>query len=63
MYFLEKAAQVQILAQSTGKPLRKISGEVLESTKAQMDLINENKETHFQVMLGILDKEESEYKN
>jgi len=63
MYFLEKAAQVQILAQSTGKPLRKISGEVLESTKAQMDLINENKETHFQVMLAILDKEEPEYKN
>ena len=63
MYFLEKAAQVQILAQSTGKPLRKISDEVLESTKAQMDLINENKETHFQVMLAILDKEEPEYKN
>lgn len=63
MYFLEKAAQVQILAQSTGRPFREISRAILEKTKTQMDLINEDKETHFQTMLRILDKTEPDYKN
>jgi ribulose-5-phosphate 4-epimerase/fuculose-1-phosphate aldolase len=63
MYFLEKAAQVQILAQSTGQPFREIPETVLEHTKGQMRLINEDKETHFQTMLKILDKTDPDYKN
>ncbi len=61
MYFLEKAAQIQVIAQSTGRPFREIPEVVLESTKAEMDQINQEKETHFQTMLGILDKTEPEY--
>ncbi len=62
IYFLEKAAMVQILAASTGKPFRKIEKQVIELTAAQMNTLDEDKETHFEVLKAILDETEPDYK-
>ncbi|GAA0764816.1 aldolase [Ideonella azotifigens] len=38
LYYLERAAQVQLLAMSTGEPLQLIPGEIAQRTAAQMRL-------------------------
>lgn len=63
MYFLERAAMVQVLAASGGKPFRKIPQEVIERTAAQMDGLDDDKETHFQTLKSILDELEPDYKD
>ena len=64
LYYLERASMFQVLARSTGSPLRKISDSVRETTRRQMGkelpLIGER---HFSALRRILDREEPEYRN
>lgn len=66
LYFFERAAQTQLLAQASGKPLRIVSDEVVERTRRQFD----ESETvgnmaridlHFVALKRILDRREPDY--
>jgi ribulose-5-phosphate 4-epimerase/fuculose-1-phosphate aldolase len=63
LYFFERAAQVQVLAQSQGKPLIRISQDVANKTAHQLTLLDEDKETYFEVWKGMLDDNEPEYRS
>jgi len=62
LYYLERAAMHQVMAQSTGKPLRLISDDVATKTLQQLaedeeDMAN----NHFQSVHRILERESPEY--
>ena len=63
LYYLERAAQVQVLAASDGSRLRTISEEVQQKTAQQMaselPLVAER---HFAALRRILDREEPDYR-
>lgn len=64
LYFLERAAMVQVLAQSTGRALRFIPDEVAEgyvSANRPNNLAKQARE-HFAALLRILDRDEPDYK-
>lgn len=64
LYYLEKAAKVQVLASSLGKPARAIPEDVVADTSAAIQRQQEEFATsHWRVLRGILDKEEPEYLN
>jgi ribulose-5-phosphate 4-epimerase/fuculose-1-phosphate aldolase len=66
LYFLERAAQAQILALSTGRPLRPVPDEVVRKTAAQFNdcaLVGgrERSELHFEALKRILDRQSPDY--
>lgn len=66
LYFLERAAQVQVLAMSTGQPLRAIPPEVIEATIAQYRDVTHvesrsRAELHFSALKRMLDRADSSY--
>lgn len=61
LYYLEKAAQVQVLALSTGQPLQLIAHETAALACAQWQEYPEVAELHFAELLAILDAEGSDY--
>jgi ribulose-5-phosphate 4-epimerase/fuculose-1-phosphate aldolase len=63
LYFLERAARVQVLAQSLNRPLRQIPDDVARLTARQIAELDEDKETYFTVMKGILDETEPGYRS
>ena len=63
LYYLERAAMFQVLAQSTGKPYRKISPKVVDMTVEQMVGEAETAILHFEALKRILNKEEPDYVN
>lgn len=64
LYYLERAAKVQVLARSTGLPLRRVSEDVARKTAAQFvqDGVN-GSDLHFAARKRILDREEPDYAN
>jgi hypothetical protein len=63
LYFLERACQVQVLALSTGKPLRKVGASVAAQTGAEF---GHNKgapygEAHFAALKRILKREGADF--
>jgi len=63
LYFLERAARLQILAESTGRPLRQIRPDVADLTKSQIDELGDDEEDYFTAMKRILDASEPEYRD
>jgi ribulose-5-phosphate 4-epimerase/fuculose-1-phosphate aldolase len=63
LYYLERAAMVQVLAQSTGKPFRRIPKKIVETTIEQMSGECETALLHFEALKRILNKEEPDYVN
>jgi len=63
LYYLERAAMFQVLAQSTGKPFRRIPEKIVETTIEQMSGERETALLHFEALKRILDKEEPDYVN
>lgn len=63
MYYLERAAMVQILGATTGKPFKKIEKHMMETTAAEFDKIDHFKEKHFEALRELLDETEPDYKN
>jgi ribulose-5-phosphate 4-epimerase/fuculose-1-phosphate aldolase len=66
LYFLERAAQAQILALSTGRPLRLIPEPVIKMTVAQFQdssLVGGRNRTdlHFEALRRVLDRNDSDY--
>jgi len=61
-YYLERAAQVQVLAMQTGRPLSVMSHEMARLTHEQFGLVEAvNAELHFAAMKAMLDAEEPAY--
>ena len=63
LYYLERAAMLQVLAQSTGKPYQKISSKVVDLTVEQMIGEAETALLHFEALKRILHREEPDYVN
>jgi len=63
LYYLEKAAQLQVLALSTGRPLELVPDKVAALACAQWnDYPTRFSEMHFSELKLILDREEPDYK-
>jgi ribulose-5-phosphate 4-epimerase/fuculose-1-phosphate aldolase len=60
-YYLERACQVQILAQQTGLPLNVMADEMAKATHAQFRKFTINAELHMKEIRQILDEEEPAY--
>jgi ribulose-5-phosphate 4-epimerase/fuculose-1-phosphate aldolase len=68
LYYLERAAQVQIYAMWTGQPLKQLPPAVIEKTKRDIGGANfyngpTPAERHFNALKRILDKTEPDYKS
>jgi len=62
LYYLERAAQGQVLAASQGRPLRRVRQDVIELTGAQMAAEREQAAAlHFAALKRILDREAPDY--
>ena len=64
LYYLERAAMVQILAMSTGRPLQPIPPEMVEETVGQLTRDNRHRYAleHFSAIKRILDRTEPDYR-
>jgi ribulose-5-phosphate 4-epimerase/fuculose-1-phosphate aldolase len=60
LYFLERACQVQILAMSTGRPLRNVKDEVAKATFGNCDM-GQFAHQHFEALKRLLDRDEPDY--
>jgi len=60
LYFLERACQVQILAMSTGRPLRNVKDEVAKATFGNSDM-GSFAQQHFAALKRLLDRDEPDY--
>jgi len=58
LYYLERSCVVQVLAQSTGRPLRKQSDEVCASVSKQIGGERQQSELHFSALKRLLDRDE-----
>lgn len=68
LYFLERAAQAQLLALSSGRPLRKVPEPIVAATAAQFkvcaDVGGETRtDLHFEALKRLLDRTEADYAN
>jgi len=63
LYFLERACQLQVLAQSTGEPLVRVPPDIAELTVRQGENIDDDKEAYFKAMKQILDEKEPDYRD
>jgi ribulose-5-phosphate 4-epimerase/fuculose-1-phosphate aldolase len=61
LYYLEKACQVQVLARSTGEPLRVAPGQLAERVAREWEAYEGFAEAHFAELKAILDAEEPDY--
>jgi ribulose-5-phosphate 4-epimerase/fuculose-1-phosphate aldolase len=61
LYYLEKAAKLQVLAMSTGQPLQLIAHETATLACKQWLEYPQAAELHFRELLAILDEEGSDY--
>ncbi len=64
LYYLERAAQAQVVAMSTGQPLALVSDAIAAETARQFARLNPvNAVLHFDELRHILDSEEPDYAN
>ena len=62
LYYLERAAMHQVMAQSTGKPLRQVPEDIAEMTAQQLNEdLADMAENHFRGVCRILERECPEY--
>ena len=58
LYYLERSCMVQVLAQSTGKPLRTQPDEVCAQASKQIGGERQQSELHFEALKRLLDRDE-----
>lgn len=64
LYFLERACQVQVLAMSTGRPLKLVGGNLAAATFGGKGGETERyAQAHFDALKRLLDREDSDYAN
>jgi ribulose-5-phosphate 4-epimerase/fuculose-1-phosphate aldolase len=61
LYYLERAAQVQVLAMSTGRPLQVMEPELARRTRSQFGNIPAYALRHFEAQKRLLDRDGSHY--
>jgi ribulose-5-phosphate 4-epimerase/fuculose-1-phosphate aldolase len=61
LYHLERVCQLQCIAMQTGRPLRRLSPEAIDTTTGQIDDELENADLHFAALKRLLDREGSDY--
>jgi ribulose-5-phosphate 4-epimerase/fuculose-1-phosphate aldolase len=61
LYYLERACQNQVLAMSTGRPLKHVPAAEVERTRAEFDRYEEQADLHFAALKRMLDREEPDY--
>lgn len=61
LYYLERSAMNQVLAMSTGQPLRIIPDEICQATAAQMKVERQQSDLHLQAVRRILMRECPEF--
>jgi len=67
LYYIERAAQVQIFAMWTGQPLKRLPPQVVERTRRDIAGVRfytglSPAERHFEALKRILDRQEPDYK-
>lgn len=64
LYYLEQAARLQVLARSTGLPLRKLPQDVIEATAAQFARERDlgMNDQHFEALKRVLDRDAPDYR-
>jgi ribulose-5-phosphate 4-epimerase/fuculose-1-phosphate aldolase len=65
LYYFERTAAAQILAMSTGRPLKRIPKEICEHTSRQMmsDNMHRFANDHFTALKRVLDREQPDYRD
>lgn len=63
LYFLERTCQNQILAMSTGLPLKRVPQDVAESTAARIAEPSQSAAAHFTALRRMLDRDVPDYLN
>ena len=58
LYYLERACMLQVLAMSTGRPLRTVNDRIAAETAQQMAQESEQAELHFAAIKRLLDRDE-----
>ncbi len=61
LYYLERACRNQVLALSTGRPLKRVPAEAALRTRAEFDRYEEQADLHFAALRRLLDREEPDY--
>lgn len=62
LYYLERACQNQVLAMSTGRPLKRVPDDEVERTRVEMARSGpEQARLHFQALKRLLDRDEPDY--
>ncbi len=61
LYYLERACQNQVLAMSTGRPLRLVPDDEVQRTHAEFALYAEHAARHFAALRRMLDRDEPDY--
>jgi ribulose-5-phosphate 4-epimerase/fuculose-1-phosphate aldolase len=61
LYFLERACQNQVLAMSTGRPLKRIPADEVLRTQAEFEHYQGHADAHFAALKRILEREEPDY--
>lgn len=54
LYYLERACEVQVLAMSSGRPLREIGDNVARKTRADFDSTSDYADAHFRALLPLI---------
>ncbi|WP_035485747.1 class II aldolase/adducin family protein [Geminicoccus roseus] len=62
LYYLERAAELQVLAESRGQKLKLLTEDVIRSTQASWDGAPGLHDRHFAALLAMLDREQPEYR-
>ena len=65
LYYLERACQAQVIAMSTGRPIRRIPQDVARMTADQMASDTERAQAvrHFETLKRLLDRDEPDYRD
>ena len=61
LYFLERACQNQVLAMSTGRPLKRVPADEVARTQAEFGHYEGHADVHFAALRRILEREEPDY--
>lgn len=61
LYYLERACQLQVLALSTGRPLKRVTDNVAATTFTKPDLALHYAQMHFAALKRLLDAEDAGY--
>lgn len=63
LYYLERAAELQVLAESRGQPLKLLSEDVIRATRDAWDSAPAHHDRHFAALVATLDKEGTEFRD